>query len=134
MTKQRSRRQIKAAHQRLENAKKVELDELTLKQNAERLKNMVGGFASKNSDRRGKRSSLLFPSPYHRETPPIPSLTLNEPIKPSEKPRLSPEMQLREVLAQEEIKKKRSRVAVLFNKGGLQYISDEMDPKTFGRK
>ena len=45
-----------------------------------------------------------------------------------------PEMALREAIAQEEIALKRQRTAPLFNKGGYQYISDEMDLKTLGKK
>lgn len=44
------------------------------------------------------------------------------------------EMAEREAAAQKEIAQKKKRVAVLYNKGGLQYISDDADPKTFGRK
>jgi hypothetical protein len=44
------------------------------------------------------------------------------------------EMALREDAAQQEIARKKYRVAPLFNKGALQYISDDMDPKTLGRK
>lgn len=47
---------------------------------------------------------------------------------------LSPEMLAREAVAQEEIKRKRKRVAPAYNKGGYQYITDDTDPKTLGRK
>lgn len=40
----------------------------------------------------------------------------------------------REAEAQKEIEAKKKRVAILYNKGGIQYITDGMDPKTFGRK
>jgi hypothetical protein len=40
----------------------------------------------------------------------------------------------REIKAQEEIAKKRKRIAPLYNKGAAQYITDETDPKTIGRK
>lgn len=40
----------------------------------------------------------------------------------------------REAVAQKEIEKKKKRVAPLFNKGGLQYISDDTDLTTLGRK
>jgi len=48
--------------------------------------------------------------------------------------KLDAKMQAREDAAQEEIARKKKRVAPLFNKGGLQYISDEMDLTTLGRK
>lgn len=44
------------------------------------------------------------------------------------------EMAEREAKAQQEIQQKKKRVAILFNKGGYGYITDGMDPKTFGRK
>lgn len=40
----------------------------------------------------------------------------------------------RERIAQEEIEKKKKRIAPLFNKGGLQYITDDTDLTTVGRK
>ena len=42
--------------------------------------------------------------------------------------------QEREAEAQIEIEKKKKRVAPLFNKGGYQYVTDETDPTTLGRK
>lgn len=44
------------------------------------------------------------------------------------------EMAEREAQAQKEIERKKKRVAILYNKGGLQYISDDADPETFGKK
>lgn len=40
----------------------------------------------------------------------------------------------REALAQAEIERKKKRVAIPFNKGPYQYITEGMDPKTFGKK
>lgn len=40
----------------------------------------------------------------------------------------------RERIAQEEIEKKKKRIAPLYNKGGLQYITDDTDLTTVGRK
>jgi hypothetical protein len=127
-----SRRQIKAAKKRAENQAKAEREYEEIQANAQRLRTMVGGFS--NSNRQGSKSKLLSPVPYRRETPPIPSATIKDTIIHPERKEMSPEMKMREELAQAEIQKKKSRVAVLYNKGGLQYISDEMDPKTFGRK
>jgi hypothetical protein len=127
-----SRRQIKAAKQRAENRAKAEREYEEIQANAQRLRSMVGGFS--NSNRPGTKSKLLSPTPYRRETPPIPSATIKDTIRPVERKEVSPEMEIREKIAQAEIQKKKSRVAILYNKGGLQYISDEMDPKTFGRK
>lgn len=57
-----------------------------------------------------------------------------DPVKPVMRKRYVGEMAEREAKAQEEIKQKQKRVAILFNKGGYGYITDGMDPKTFGRK
>lgn len=46
----------------------------------------------------------------------------------------SPEMAARERLAQEEKDRKRKRLAPLYNKGPVQYITDDADPKELGRK
>ena len=40
----------------------------------------------------------------------------------------------REKKAQEEIERKKLRVAPLYSKGGYQYITDDTDLKTIGRK
>lgn len=40
----------------------------------------------------------------------------------------------REAQAQVEIEKKKKRVAPLYNKGGYQYVTDETDTTTLGRK
>lgn len=45
-----------------------------------------------------------------------------------------PEMVRREQLAQEEVERKKKRTAPLWNKGGYQYIPDDMDLSTLGRK
>lgn len=47
---------------------------------------------------------------------------------------LSPEMQVREEEARLELKRKSKRVAPAYNKGAYQYITDDTDPKTLGRK
>ena len=127
-----SRRQVKAAKKRAENLARAERELEEIQANAHRLRTMVGGFSSSNKP--GSKSKLLSPTPYRRETPLIPSATIKDTIRPSERKEMTPEMVLREEIAQAEIQKKKSRVAILYNKGGLQYISDEMDPKTFGRK
>lgn len=40
----------------------------------------------------------------------------------------------RERIAQEEIEKKKKRIAPLYNKGGYQYLTDDTDLTTVGRK
>ena len=72
---------------------------------------------------------------YRRDTGPyIPSLKILPPIEVASKPRYEGEMAERERKAQEEIAHKRTCVAPLYNKGGLQFITPETDPKTLGRK
>lgn len=44
------------------------------------------------------------------------------------------EMAKREQTAQAEIERKKLRVAPMYNKGAYQYITDDTDPKTLGRK
>jgi len=48
--------------------------------------------------------------------------------------KLSAIMMAREKKAQEEIERKKLRVAPLYNKGGYMYISDDTDLTTLGRK
>lgn len=43
-------------------------------------------------------------------------------------------MQERERLAQEEIARKKKRVAVLVNKSNYQYVTDGMELETLGKK
>lgn len=75
--------------------------------------------------------------PLRRETPKFPSKVGrgHVPLGPSVgKPTLDPEMEMREIQAQEEIKRKRQRVAPIANKMGYQLITDPDDFKTMGRK
>lgn len=47
---------------------------------------------------------------------------------------LEGEMLERELVAQAEAKRKSKRVAPLYNKGAYQYLTDDTDPTTIGRK
>lgn len=71
-----------------------------------------------------------YPQSSHQQ---YPSAELT-PMKLVAPKKLSPEMQAREIAAQEEIERKKKRVAPLWNKGGLQYITDDTDITTLGRK
>jgi len=51
-----------------------------------------------------------------------------------EKPRYEGELLERELEALKEIEKKKKRVAIAYNKGAYQYITDDCDPKTIGKK
>lgn len=50
------------------------------------------------------------------------------------KPRYEGKLASREAKAQLEVERKRTRLAIPYNKGPYMYISDDMDPKTFGKK
>lgn len=52
----------------------------------------------------------------------------------TEKPKYDGKMLEREQKAQEEIKRKKKQVAILYNKGGYQFPCGADDPKKFGRK
>lgn len=58
------------------------------------------------------------------------------PVDPLAEKRIRYEGQMaeREQRAQEEIERKRTQVAILYNKGPYMMITDSSDPKTFGRK
>ena len=128
-----SRRQHRAKLNRLKNQEAAKREERELLLEAQRLRSLTAGFSRSNLI--GKKSKILNPEPYRRESAPKhrPSV-IGINYQSSKIEELTPEMQQRELIAQEEIKKKQMRVAVLYNKGGLQYITDEMDPTTFGRK
>lgn len=71
-----------------------------------------------------------YPQSSHQQYPSAPMT----PMKLDAPKKLSPDMQERENAAQEEIERKKKRVAPLWNKGGLQYITDDTDIITLGRK
>lgn len=83
----------------------------------------------------GERATkpISISKPYRREVPDYPSAPLTSHV-PKAKPRYTGVMAERERIAQEEIEKKKKRVAPSFNKGPYQYITDETDLKTMGRK
>ena len=67
----------------------------------------------------------------------IPSLGIGSPVKVEHRKRYSGEMAEREKKAQEEIERKKKRVAPMGNKMAYQYIGDNPDPeilKGLGRK
>jgi len=57
-----------------------------------------------------------------------------KPEKSSIQVRYTGEMAERERVAQVEIERKKQQVAPLYNKGGLQYIPNDMDLTTLGKK
>lgn len=144
MPKIKSRRQLRADRKRLENLKSKEHEAAELKANAARLRSMSSSFSHGVSTGRSSgrtmnvsatpRNTVLSPKTFVRETPSYPSLVSvsNSPVKV--KKRLSPEMEEREKVAQEETARKKKRVAVLCNKGAYQYISDETDLTTLGSR
>lgn len=53
---------------------------------------------------------------------------------PVERPQYEGEMLERELAARKEIEYKKTCVAIPYNKGAYQYVTEGMDPKNFGRK
>lgn len=133
MPKIKSRRQLKAIAEREKRSEQQAREQAELVKEAQRLRSLQGGF-SRSSVGGNSKSKLLNPTPFRRDTVSYPSLVSMVPTSQRERQALSPEMELREQRAQAEIKQKQKRVAVLYNKGAYQYISDEMDPATFGKK
>lgn len=142
MPKIKSRRQLIADRKRAENKANAVRELQQLADNALRLKTMTGGFSKspKTSSCGGpnlqqiSKKSVLAKKVFVRDTPKYPSLVSvgSSPVKI--KPVLSPEMQQRELAAQKEIERKKKRVAILYNKGGYQYVSDATDLTTLGKK
>lgn len=64
----------------------------------------------------------------------IPSLVDTRPNKKVYRKNYQGEMLERERLAQEEIERKKQRIAPAYSKGAYQYITDETDPRELGRK
>lgn len=60
------------------------------------------------------------------------------PVQPVLQPKIAyednSEMAVREELAQKEKDRKRKRLAPLYNKGPVQYLTDDVDPTELGRK
>lgn len=137
-----SRRQIKAAKKRKLNEGLRQAEERRLAEGAKRLKTMSTSFTMTYGSREGRKEavgnkkSVLTLGVFRRETPNYPSLKVQDTVSANTliKHQMSKEMIEREAKAQEEISKKKRRVAILFNKGGYQYITDETDLTTLGRK
>jgi hypothetical protein len=133
----RSRRQLNAIKLREQRKRERQEEEELLQAEALRLKNLKGGFARSSDvavDRR--KSPLLSPGVFRRATTAVPSKADTTFVAGSRSipTYTDPELIARERLAMEEIEKKKRRTTVLYNKGGYQYITDGMDPKTFGKK
>lgn len=140
-----SRRQIRASKKREENRKQSERDHQKLKDEAARLRTMESGLLgvtygtltgrfSMKTSHISERPSIVQPAPYIRETPNYPSVIDFTAAERRFAKRLTKEMQAREDAAQEEIARKRKRVAVIAHKSAYQYITDETDLTLMGRK
>lgn len=146
MPKIKSKRQLLADRKRVENLAFAEREDARLKANAQRLRTMSSGFVygvstgrtsgSKVNTSAIPRSNVLNPKTFVRETPSYPSLVsvCSSPVTVKKFKALSAEMEERERLAQEEIARKRKRVAVVAHKSAYQYLSDDMDLTLIGRK
>lgn len=86
-----------------------------------------------------KKFTPLQPSSVYRrgyeETKAIPSYDSGKPVVLGVKSIMDPfNLQKESEEVQEAIIAKSKRVAIAYNKGGIQYITDDADPKDFGKK
>ena len=145
-----NRRKAKEARLRELKRKEKDLEEKRLADNFERLKTMTSGLLTgrwsglKEQKSNVPKSNTIKPLVVpHLRVKPI-DIKAPEPVIQSKQvvpvtvkitPKMSPEEYARrEAEAQVEIAKKRKRTGVLYNKGAYQFISDEMDITTLGRK
>lgn len=63
-----------------------------------------------------------------------PSVINTKPIASEMPTRYEGEMAEREAKAREEIERKKKRVSITYNKGAYQYLGDDYDTTTIGRK
>lgn len=121
------RQKIKAAKEREKKKAEQLKEEARLIANADRLMTMKSGFAL-------VLNGEVVKTRVHKKRPQLPIRDFgtyvpgNHPppvTQVSAKPRLSEEMQLREMKAQQEIREKKKLSMPLYNKGGLQYPTQE---------
>lgn len=129
-------RKERAARLRKLNAEMRKAEEERLAKEFARLSTMTLGLSSQPKLKPSKKA--LSPKPFIRETPKIESLPTGiiAQVKVRTVKRQIPldEYERREKVAQEEIARKKKRVAVLVNKSAYQYITEETDLTTLGRK
>ncbi len=83
--------------------------------------------------RKISKKPFVFTTPNYRQTPEIPSLvTKPKPFVPEVV--YEGEMLERELLALEEIERKKKRVAIICPKSSYQYITDESLLRDLGKK
>lgn len=107
---------------------------------------LFGGTASPIKKRKKKNPDEAFDNPnlqalrrarqrIHDRTENIPSHGPKADVEYSNSPvRYHGDMLEREQKAQEEIERKKQRIAPLYNKGAYQYVTDETDLSDLGRK
>jgi len=102
-----------------------------------KLEAAIGKATRKPKEARGESliPSLTYSDPSNAKN--FPSL-LTKPPKRSRKSNAvvydDPELQARELAAQEEIKQKKQRTAPAYNKGPYMYVTEGTDPSSLGRK
>lgn len=138
-------------HPKSQEAKKARLEaeeKAKLRADREKLMNsgLFGGKTAPIKKRKKKNPDEAFDNPnlqalrkvkqhIRDSAKDIPSHGPKVPDEPSRSPvRYSGDMLEREQAAQEEIERKKRRVAPLYNKGGYQYVTDETDLSDLGRK
>ena len=149
---QMNRRKAKEARLRELKRKEQEQEEKRLAENFERLKTMSSGLLTgrwsglkeqKSNVPKSARVSPVVTLPYRREQQQIVDVKPLAPVIETKqtipvariKSKMTPEEYARrEALAQQEIERKKKRVGILVNKSCYQYITDETDLTTLGRK
>lgn len=119
------RSKAKAARQREKARAARELEVQKLEANWERIKVTSSGI--RVSPGKVQPTGFLAPKHFVREVVRHPSLqSAPKNVLNDMKPTLSPEMEARERAAQLEREAKKKRTAPVYNKGGYQYLTDDM--------
>lgn len=128
-----SARKLRAAREREKRKEEEKRQADKLEKNWKRIKQMTLGLSRDSDVDRVARP--LRTKVFRRETTDAPSLITTARFESvAAKPRYTGKMLERERAAQVEIDRKKSQVAVPYNKGAYQFVTPGMDPKTFGRK
>lgn len=130
MARQPTRKQREALHKRqLEEQRAQRQAERDLKQASRPL------FGTPGTGKGAHRKPTLEVPSFASDSKVYPSIVSNSPLNTGKPLKYeSEELAAREAAAQEQIKVKRGRVAVICHKSGYQYVGESEDPRTFGKK
>lgn len=120
----------------LSKKEKQEYQEWLKKNKAKKIsKNQQGRFNQERYQRSLNDPRIRDPQPNVSQTSFLSRLeSLHPETAKADQKYEDPEMALREAIAQEEIAHKRTKIAPHYSKGPYQYISDDIDLKTLGKK